>query len=279
MPGAILFLELVMTGAESSYAFDNVRAIQRERLRALEALLDEGTIRHLATRGVAPGRRCLEVGAGGGSIAAWLCERVAPDGSVLATDLDTTVLAELSHPNLEIQVHDLLADELPEGEFDLVHMRLLLGWLAEPQVGLRRLVASLKPGGWLVAEEMDFVSAVPDPRLDPDTRALVARAVDAHNTVLAERHSFDPFYGRRLVGDLEDAGLTDVGCEGRASMWRGGQPGGTAWRLTLEQLREPMITSGLLSGADLDALIPLCDDPRFSIMSQITMAAWGRRPA
>lgn len=268
-----------MTGAESSYAFDNVRAIQRERLRTLEALLDEGTIRHLAARGVGPGWRCLEVGAGGGSIAAWLTERVAPEGSVVATDIDTTVLAELAHPNLEIQAHDLLADDLPEGDFDLVHVRLVLAWLAEPRVGLRRLVAALKPGGWLVAEEMDFVSAVPDPRLGPDTRALVARAVDAHNAVLAERHSFDPFYGRRLMGELEDAGLAHVACEGRASMWRGGQPGGAAWRLTLEQLREPMIASGLVSAADLDALVPLCDDPQFSIMSQITMAAWGRRPA
>lgn len=144
-------------------------------------------------------------------------------------------------------------------------MWLVLAWLAEPRVGLRRLVAALKPGGWLV-EEMDFVSAVPDPRLGPDTRALVARAVDAHNAVLAERHSFDPFYGRRLMGELEDAGLAHVACEGRASMWRGGQPGGAAWRLTLEQLREPMIASGLVSAADLDALVPLCDDPQFSII-------------
>jgi hypothetical protein len=62
-------------------------------------------------------------------------------------------------------------------------------------------------------------------------------------------------------------------------MWRGGQPGGTAWRLTVAQLRDPMIASGLVSAADLDALVPLCDDPGFSIMSQITMAGWGRRPA
>jgi SAM-dependent methyltransferase len=265
--------------AQGSYAFENVRAVQRERLRTLEALLDEGTIRQLEARGVGPGWRCLEVGAGGGSIAAWLCGRVGPEGSVLATDLDTTVLAEHSHPNLGIQVHDVLADELPDAEFDLVHMRLLLAWLREPRVGLARLIAALKPGGWLVAEEMDFVSAVPDSRLDAEARDLVSRAVQAHNVVLAEQHTFDPFYGRRVVGDVEDAGLTEVGCEGRAHMWRGGRPGGTIWRLTLTQLREPMIASGLVSSADLDTLVALCDDPRLSILSQITMAAWGRRPA
>ena len=77
---------------EQSYAFANVRDMQRERLRTLEALLDAGTIQHLERRGVRRGWRCLEVGAGGGSIAAWLAARVAPEGSVVATDLDTTVL-------------------------------------------------------------------------------------------------------------------------------------------------------------------------------------------
>lgn len=38
--------------------------------------------------------------------------RVAPTGSVLATDLDTTVLEQIEHPNLEVREHDLLADEL-----------------------------------------------------------------------------------------------------------------------------------------------------------------------
>ena len=50
---------------------------------------------------------------GGGSVAAWLCELMAPGGSVLATDLDATVLAELSRPNLDIRVHDVRTDELP----------------------------------------------------------------------------------------------------------------------------------------------------------------------
>jgi trans-aconitate methyltransferase len=45
-------------------------------------------------------------------------------------------------------------------------MRLLLAWLAEPREALRRLCAALKPGGCLLAEEMDFVSVAPDPAMD-----------------------------------------------------------------------------------------------------------------
>ena len=105
-------------------------------------------------------------------------------------------------------------DELPEAEFDLVHMRLLLAWLADPAEALRRLVAALRPGGWLVAEEMDFVSAVPDPRLDDRRPAVFAQIVDAHNAVLSGSHAFDPHYGRRVAGDLAAAGLAEVKCRG-----------------------------------------------------------------
>jgi predicted O-methyltransferase YrrM len=267
-----------MTNEQPGYAYDNALAEQGERLRTLESLFDAGTIAELEARGVGPGRHCLEVGAGGGSIAMWLADRVAPDGKVVATDLDTTLLDGLSHPNLEVRVHDVLEDELAAGEFDLVHLRLVLGWLADRRAALRRLARVLKPGGWLVAEDLDFGSAVPDPRMGAQRCARFERIVEAHHAVIAERHGYDPGYGRRVAGDVQDAGLTDGGCRGRASMWRGGEPGGEIWRLSLEQLRDGIIDSGLLDAADADAAIELCADPGFSSLSPIMVAAWGRRP-
>ena len=157
-------------------------------------------------------------------------------------------------------------------------MRLLLAWLADRELGLRRLVAALKPGGWLVAEEMDFISVAPDPRLDADAARTFTRVAQAHNAVLAERNGFDHSYGRRLVGDLTHAGLAEIGCDGRSSMWQGAGPGGAIWRLTLEQLREPLITSGRVTATEVDEVIALSGDPRFRVQSPITMAAWGRRP-
>src|SRR4051812_38250562 len=84
-----------------------------DRLGALEALWDPGTQSVIEALGIAPGWRCLEVGAGAGSIAAWLAARVAPDGDVLATDLSTRHLDGLSAPNLEVRRHDILKDPLP----------------------------------------------------------------------------------------------------------------------------------------------------------------------
>jgi SAM-dependent methyltransferase len=263
---------------ERTYAFDNARAVQRERLAALAEALDPGTARELESIGVARGWHCLEVGAGNGSIAAWLCDRVGEEGAVLATDLDTTALAELVRPNLEVRVQDVLEDDLPEGRFDLVHHRLLLAWLRVPATAMRRLVAALKPCGWLISEEMDFASVAADPHMEPGAADLFTRVAAAHNAALAAAHGFDPYYGRRLAGDLADAGLADIGCEGRASMWRGGEVGGALWRLTINQLREPMVATGLVTATDLDAAVALSDDPAFSSVSPVVMAARGRRP-
>jgi len=263
---------------QQTYAFRNARTAQRRRLEALEALLDDGSTRILAARGVAPGWSCLEVGGGGGSIARWLAERVGPEGTVLATDLDTTVLAESAAPNLEVRAHDVLTDDLPAGAFDLVHLRLVLAWLADPALALERLVAALKPGGVLVAEEMDFASVAPDPRVDPAARAAFERYVEGHHAVLRDRHAFDRFYGRRVAGDLAASALVDIGSEGRVGMWRGGEPGGLVWRLSLDQLRDGLLDGGYARAADLDVVAAALDDPGFSFMSQVTMAAWGRRP-
>lgn len=62
---------------------------------------DAGTIRRLRSLGVASGWRCLEVGAGGGSIVAYLCREVGPQGSVTAIDIDTRFVDEIDAANLD----------------------------------------------------------------------------------------------------------------------------------------------------------------------------------
>jgi SAM-dependent methyltransferase len=250
-----------------AYAFDNALPAQLQRLRTLEELWDAGTFRQLETLGVHETDRCLKIGAGGGSVARWLSERA---GSVLATDLDTRYLTE--GPNLEVRVHDVLAHELPAREFDLVHLRQLLGWVPDRPEALRRIHAALKPGGVLLAEEMDFGTVAPDPRM-PDAE-LLTRAIAVHNDVLVERSGFDPHYGRKLAGDMEAAGCANVGGEGRAMMWRASNAGGRIWVLTLSQLRDAIVESGRMSAHDIDAAIALCRDGLLCL-SPVLFAAWG----
>ena len=110
----------------NGYASDKSDMREGDRFGALEELFDAGTIQLLSERGVAEGWHCLEVGAGRGSIAAWLSERVGPTGRVIATDINTRFLDTLQRPNLAVRRHNIVTDPLPEDEFDLVHVRLVL---------------------------------------------------------------------------------------------------------------------------------------------------------
>ena len=84
------------TTAETHYTFENSGTQAATRFSALADIFDPGTIRHLTEIGVGNGWHCLEVGAGAGSIATWLCDRVGSNGHVLATDIDTQFLETLN---------------------------------------------------------------------------------------------------------------------------------------------------------------------------------------
>jgi SAM-dependent methyltransferase len=259
----------------AGYGLDNASHKALTRLRLLERWLDPATFRHLRARGVGAGWRCLEVGAGAGSVAHWLCGQVCPGGEVVATDIDPRFLETHSEANLRVLRHDITADNLPPAAFDLVHCRLVLAHLPDRRAVLSKLAAALRPGGQLVAEEMDFVSVVADAG-QPGGRAFNA-AVASSNDVLRTR-GFDPECGRVLLADLAGAGLADIGTEGHVRLWPGGSPGATAWRLTFEQLRSDMAALGL-DHATIAAAIEACEDPGFTFMSQVTITAWGQRPS
>ena len=58
-----------------------------------------------------------------------------------------------------------MTDPLPDATFDLIHARLVLSIIPEPEKVLVRLVAALKPGGVIVEEEFDSQSLDCDPLL------------------------------------------------------------------------------------------------------------------
>src|SRR5690242_3776589 len=144
----------------TTYSFDNAWQQARDRLQAAEELLDPGTIHHFDRLGVCEGWRCLEVGAGAGSIARWLSHRVGGRGSVDATDLDIRLLEQTRESNLKVARHDITRDPLPEAAYDLVHARLVVEHLTEKEEALRRMAAALRPGGWLLIESIDYISGV-----------------------------------------------------------------------------------------------------------------------
>src|SRR5205085_8877158 len=146
------------SGQSDNVSFRTRLAEGRRAAELLEEIFDGGTRGHLARLPLPAGSSCLEVGAGAGSVARWLCERVGPGGRVVATDLDVDLLEKLPEENLEVRRHDIVSGELETDAFDLIHSRLVLEHIPERDAVLRRLVVALRPGGWLVLEDFDWGS-------------------------------------------------------------------------------------------------------------------------
>jgi SAM-dependent methyltransferase len=260
---------------KNGYALDNVVSQAGDRFGALTELFDPGTIRHLEQRGVASGWHCLEVGGGGGSIATWLSDRVGPAGRVVVTDINTRFLDTLKRPNLEVNRHNIVTDQLPEATFDLVHARIVLMHLPERDAVLARLCKALKPGGWLLDEEFDVLSLHTDPNVNPSEPPL--HAFFALNQVLAERGVHLRF-GRLLYGRLRALGLAEIGADARLSAGSAGSAVGRLVRSTYDQLRDAMIEGGHVSPDELAQDLRRLEDPDSLILTPTLWSVWGRRP-
>ena len=145
-----------MTTDQAAYTLDNTWENAQRRLSVLESIYDPGTTTRLTALGVDAGWRCLELGAGGGSIARWLCDRVGPSGSVTAVDLEPRFLEADPRPNLEIHRRDILAEGVPGDGYDLIHTRALIMHLPNRERLIADLVRRLRPGGVMLLEEADF---------------------------------------------------------------------------------------------------------------------------
>lgn len=251
------------------YVFANEWEHARRRLTLLEQSFDAGTIRRLHTAGVQPGWRCLEVGAGAGSIARWLCSQVGPGGRVLAVDLDTRFLDQLDDPNLDVQCMDLRTDELPRDSFDLVHTRVLLMHIPQRQQILDNLVAALRPGGVLLVEEADHF---PVPAVGDSVYAEVFEAFFDS----AVRAGMVKDWARTLPTELQRRGLRDVWTDCDASLYEGGSVQSEFWRLSLAQTRELVVAEGV-SPQQIDEWDSMLGEPGRWFQGVAVVAACGRR--
>jgi len=262
---------------KQTYVFDNAWQQERQRMDALATIWDPWTVRNLELVGVSEGWRCAEIGAGGGSIAGWLSRRVAATGHVLATDLDTRLLESISGPNVETRRHDITTEDLELATYDLVHARLLLEHLPQHEAALQRMRAALKPGGWLLVEEFDHSTFLPDPGSTPEQRA-VWQAWHTAFERLAEQRGLDLTYGAKLFGLLNNLGLKDVRAEGHTVAERGGSDTRGLLLLSIVKLRDDLIATGEIDGEGVGWLIELLQDPGFFWTSQVMVSARGRLP-
>ena len=249
------------------YVLDQGFGEERKRLSGMESLWDPGSQALLDELGLGSGSRCLEVGAGGGSMVEWMASRGA---KVTAIDIDTRFIESLASDSIEVRRVDLRTDALPQDEFDLIHARLVLEHLSDRREILDRLVASLRRGGWILIEDYDwtcFGFEGENPGFGDIADVILG---------LMAKAGFERDYGRRVVSDLDAAGLTEIRGEGRARLIDSTSPGFDFFRLTFESLRGTIVDAGLLTAEEADAASTGFSE-NIRLLTPLMMAGIGRR--
>jgi ubiquinone/menaquinone biosynthesis C-methylase UbiE len=226
----------------------------RERLRILSRVLRPTALALFHGVGIRPGMICLEAGCGGGDLAFDLARMVCPGGRVVGIDTDQIKL-ELARReavgnelnNVDFRLADITQDQ-PEQQFDLVHARLLLTHLPNPDCALLRMRQALRPRGVVVLQDIDFRGHF----CYPDSPALW-RYVDLY-TRTVQRRGGDASIGPRLPSLLVAAGFENI-------QMNVVQPAGMTGEvkviaaLTMENIADAVIAEGLASQAEIAGIV------------------------
>jgi SAM-dependent methyltransferase len=205
---------------------------------------------------VQPGWRCLEAGAGGGGMTAWLAEQVGPNGSVLAVDLETHWLEPLRSEVIEVHALDITTEELPSQAFDLVLARMLLLHLPDPVEACRRLVATARPGGTVVLQDADFT-----PIALREASPLEAEGLRTMTDTMRDS-GVDLALGPKLAPMLEALGVEIDAVESSPSPGHGNGLAARICAITIERFRQRAEGTGTSPEAIAAAISALRDPKR-----------------
>jgi ubiquinone/menaquinone biosynthesis C-methylase UbiE len=255
---------------------------ERERLRRQADELRAHAVALLDRVGLRPGHQAFDLGCGPSGVIDLLAERVGPAGHVTGLDASPQHVAlardfadERGLTNVTVVGGDARHTGLPSSAFNLVHARLVLVNIPDPDEVVAEMVRLTSPGGWVASQEADLSSLCypPHPAVD--------RLGELLQTIYRQDGA-DPNVGRRLPEMFRDAGLVDVGAEVRADLFPVGSLRRSIVPDLVRSVRPKLLDRGILDEHELDELDRAArahlDDPRTVTMPYMLFQAWGRKP-
>jgi len=172
------------------------------RLREQANVFAEDEERALGAVGMPPEGVALDVGCGPGFVAERI-RRARPRLSVTGCDVDTAMV-ELARVRIHAHCADAIALPFDDATYDVAYARLVLRHLSNPLLAINEMRRVVRPGGRVVILDGDDETMVLHPR-----PVLFYAAVAARHAGMRARGA-DPLFGRKLVGLLSAAGLTEL---------------------------------------------------------------------
>lgn len=246
--------------SDSQYVFADAQYNKEfERLQAIEKVCDRSTHKRILATGLTKGWRCLEVGAGAGSILKWMADIVGESGTVVGVDIDTRFVANTSLSNVEVIEADIRQLSLESNSFDLIHTRYVLIHLVDFQVALSKMLNLLKPRGWLVIEEPDF-SASRAIIGDEEEYKSFNKVNQAIFRTFAER-GMDYSLGIKLPSIFQQLGLQQLTVENEVPLSEGGSGIAEIMKLSAIQLRDKYLATGEVTSEDIQRYCQFAENP------------------
>ncbi|MGW1614104.1 class I SAM-dependent methyltransferase [Streptomyces sp. NPDC002285] len=242
-----------------------------DAILAARARGTEPSMGRLRALGVGPGWRCLDVGAGTGTVSRRLLGEAGVD-SVLAVDRDVRFLTERPTPGLDVLEADLTAPDSVRGTFRLVHARFVLMHLAEHDRLITRLAELVAPGGVLVLS--DAVDLTSDRAPGTPYTAVMRAMWQGLRATIGTDVSWVPSYPQLLRG----AGLVPIAAEIHVPPLVPGSPISRFWADTWERSRAAMLATGLVDDAGIDTAIRYLGSQECAALSAGMLTAWGWKP-
>lgn len=182
----------------------------------------------LERAGIRKGMRVLDAGCGPGRLAIPVAEFVAPNGHVVALDLQPEMLARVRRRvadrglrNVTTVCAGLGQGRLGKAEFDRALLVTVLGEIPDRSAALQEIYEALKPGGVLSVTEV-----LPDPHFQ--SRETVRRLALQAGFIVDEVHSTWRSYTFNLIRPDHSSGAPE-GVDPELRAEASGDPNSTPW--------------------------------------------------
>jgi len=214
----------------------------KARLNILSAILQDPTRALLEANGLTTGTFFLDAGCGGGNVARMAAAIAGSNGKVTAIDFDSDIIALNRKEAAGIGQPDFLAMSAYEIDYhniyDIAYSRFLFSHLTAPERVLANMIRSVKPGGRIVVEDVQFSGHFCYPAstaFDQYVRLYIA---------LAQLRGQDPEIGPRIYRLFLAAGLSDINFDVIQPAFSHGEGKWMAY-LTLDRIKEQVISEQL----------------------------------
>jgi SAM-dependent methyltransferase len=270
------------TSQGDSYLLGRSETEEQRLRRQVQEL--EGEARSLLGRlNIGRGARAIDIGCGPQGILDLLSEQVGPEGAVVGLEKSDGLVAsahqfvrERQLANVTVLHADAKATGLPRESFDLVHARLVLVNVPEPEQTVEEMVALVRPGGLVASHEADYLAHVCDPPSPAWERLFEIYEAYSH------ARGIDLNVGRKTHRMFRAAGIVDLQVNPVVHVYPHGHNRRTIFWDFVNNVRDRVIAEGLACETEINELMSdlreHLDDPGRLVVSHLFFQVWGRKP-